>query len=98
MQNDPHPPGPGKEGRRRTRQDRLAASLRENLLRRKAQARTRKAGAAVDLRLSARPADAEVDLEATGVLSDTGAGAEDDREGAARGHAERARSEGDSVK
>lgn len=73
MQRDSHPLGAGKDSKRAARQDRLAASLRENLLRRKAQARLREAGAAADQPSPPPPVDGEVDLEAKGVVLDTGA-------------------------
>ena len=69
MQRDPHAPGPGlnNESRRKARADKLAALLRENLLRRKAQARGRKNTAAADT----SPSPASADLEAEGVVPDT---------------------------
>ena len=69
MQRSPHAPGPGKESKRKEREDKLAASLRENLLRRKAQARGRKNPAAADT----SPSPASVDLEAEDVVPDTDA-------------------------
>lgn len=62
-------PGPGRdnESRRKARSDKLAASLRENLLRRKAQARGRKNNDAADT----SPTPASVDLEAEDVVPDT---------------------------
>ena len=68
MRHDPNPTGLDKKSgpdKKSKRKDRLAASLRENLLRRKSQARARKAGDAADK-------EAEVDLEVGGVVLDTG--------------------------
>jgi hypothetical protein len=72
MQHKPGAPGPDKESRRRAREDKLAVALRENLLRRKAQARTRKGDGAGGAGGEA-PAPPSVDLEAEGVVHDTNA-------------------------
>jgi hypothetical protein len=71
MRHDQNSPGSGKKSERK---DRLAASLRENLLRRKSQARARKAGGAADK-------EAEVDLEVKAIVPDTEGATEGDRQG-----------------
>jgi hypothetical protein len=63
MPHSPDAPRHDKESRRRAREDKLAASLRENLLRRKAQARSRKSGG-TDCAGGTVPVPPSVDLEA----------------------------------
>jgi hypothetical protein len=81
MRHDQNPPeldkksGLDNKSKRKERQDRLAASLRENLLRRKSQTRARKADGAAD-QATAPPS---VDLEAEGIVHDTGAATGADR-------------------
>ena len=85
MRHDQNPPrldkniGLDKKSKRKEREDRLAASLRQNLLRRKAQARARRDGEARDSQAQGRKAgnnEAEpptVDLEVEAIVPDTGA-------------------------
>jgi hypothetical protein len=75
MQRSPQAPGSDKESRRQARADKLAASLRENLLRRKTQARSRNSegdGGPADRARSANELGA-AELEAESVVGDTDA-------------------------
>ena len=72
MSRNPHAPEADKQSRRKARAAKLAASLRENLLRRKAQARSRKAGGAkAGGAADTATTQPSVDLEAEGVVPDT---------------------------
>jgi hypothetical protein len=65
-----------KKSKRKAREDKLAASLRENLLRRKSQARARRQGEARDSEAADKE---EVDLEVKAIVPDTKAVPEADR-------------------
>jgi hypothetical protein len=67
---------PDKKSKRKAREDKLAASLRENLLRRKSQARARRQGEAQDSEAEVKE---EVDLEVKAIVPDTKAVPEADR-------------------
>ena len=72
MHSDRNPPKLDRKGesdKKSKRKDRLAASLRENLLRRKAQARARRDGEARDSQAADK--EAEVDLEVEAIVPDT---------------------------
>lgn len=72
MHSDRNPPKLDKKGepdKKSKRKDRLAASLRQNLLRRKAQARARRDGEAQDSQAAGK--EAEVDLEVEAIVPDT---------------------------
>jgi hypothetical protein len=66
-----------KKSKRKAREDKLAASLRENLLRRKSQARARRQGEVRDS--EAADKEVEVDLEVKAIVPDTKAVPEADR-------------------
>ena len=75
MQHDQNPAGLDKKsaldkkGKRKEREDKLAASLRANLLRRKSQARARRQGEAQDS--EAADKEVEVNLEVKAIVPDT---------------------------
>jgi hypothetical protein len=80
MQHDRNPSGLekktglDKKSKRKEREGRLAACLRENLLRRKSQARARRQGEARDSEATDR--EVEVDLEVKAIVPDTEAATE----------------------
>jgi hypothetical protein len=75
MWRDQNPPGLDtksvldKKSKRKAREEKLAASLRENLVRRKSQARARRQGDARDS--EAADKEVEVDLEVKAIVPDT---------------------------